>query len=279
MSQSPDWKSVTAVIKEYSATFYYGSLLLGGEARKGAWAVYAACRIGDNAVDDSTQPHADLQAWWEGLERAYSGRPVANWEQALTWALERFDIPLEAFAHMRQGFETDLGTVRMESQAQLMEYCYQVAGTVGRMIAPLGGATSPQAELAAVRLGQAMQLTNCLRDVGEDLEMGRVYLPADWLAEYDISIEDLRQGQVTPEYVALLSRLAAEARRLYREGLTGLRYLRQGRAAVALAAFQYQGILDKLEQSGYNNLTQRAALRPHERLLLLPRAILASGRH
>lgn len=141
MAQSPDWKSVTAVIKAYSATFYYGSLLFGGEARKGAWAVYAACRIGDNAVDDSTQPQADLQAWWEGLERAYGGRPVANWELALTWALQRFDIPLEAFAHMRQGFETDLGKVRMESQAQLMEYCYQVAGTVGRMIAPLGGAT------------------------------------------------------------------------------------------------------------------------------------------
>lgn len=278
MIQSPDWKSVTAVIRQYSATFYYGSLLFRGEARKGAWAVYAACRIGDNAVDDSSQPEADLEAWWQGLERAYAGHPQSNWEVALDWALQRFEIPLEAFAHMRQGFETDLGLVRMESQTQLMQYCYQVAGTVGRMIAPLGGANLPEAELAAVRLGQAMQLTNCLRDVGEDLGMGRIYLPTDLLAEYRISLDDLHQGRVTPEYVALLQRLATEARRLYREGLAGLRYLHQGRAAVALAAFQYQGILDKLEQSGFDNLNRRAALRPHERLLLLPRAILASNR-
>lgn len=276
MDKTPNWKAVSAIIRQYSATFYYGSLLFGGESRLGAWAVYAACRVGDNAVDDSTHPASDLERWWRGIERAYTGQPIEEWERGLHWALQRFNIPQEAFLHMRQGFEFDLGEVRVATHAQLMEYCYRVAGTVGRMIAPVGGAT-PEAEDAAVKLGQAMQLTNCLRDVGEDLEMNRVYLPTELLQRYHVSLEDLRQGRVTPEYIELLRTLSAEARQLYREGLKGLRQLRQGRAAVALAALQYQGILDKLEQSGFNNLTQRAALKPHERLMLLPRAFFTSA--
>ncbi|WP_027891330.1 phytoene/squalene synthase family protein [Calidithermus chliarophilus] len=272
----PNWTEVSAIIRRHSATFYLGSLLFRGEARKGAWAVYAACRLGDDAVDESPDPRADLERWWQGLGRAYAREPQAEWERALSWALERWEIPREAFADMHQGFAADLGAVRLQSSAELMNYCYQVAGTVGRMIAPIGGA-GPEAEEAAVKLGQAMQLTNCLRDVGEDLALGRVYLPAELLLRYGVALEDLRHGRVTPAYAALMGELAKEARRLYREGLRGLRHLRNGRAAVALAALQYQSILDKLEHNGWDNLSRRAALSPYERFKLLPKALWMRG--
>lgn len=272
----PNWTEVRAIIRRHSATFYLGSLLFRGEARKGAWAIYAACRLGDDAVDESPNPRADLERWWAGVGRAYAGEPEAEWERALAWALERWDIPREGFADMRQGFLCDLGPVRLQRMEELMTYCYQVAGTVGRMIAPIGGA-GLEAEEAAVRLGQAMQLTNCLRDVGEDLARGRVYIPAELLAGYGVSLEDLRHGRVTPAYAALMRELAGEARRLYREGLRGLGHLRNGRAAVALAALQYQGILDKLERGGWDNLSRRASLSPCERFRLLPRALWMRG--
>ncbi|RDI95124.1 phytoene/squalene synthase family protein [Meiothermus sp. QL-1] len=272
----PNWQAVSAVIRRHSATFYYGSLLFRGEARRGAWAVYAACRVGDDAVDESPYPEAELAAWWAGIERAYAGTPWKDWEVALAWALERWPIPKQAFADMREGFQTDLGLVRLETLAELYTYCYRVAGTVGLMIAPIGGA-GPEGREAAVRLGQAMQLTNCLRDVGEDLGRGRVYLPAELMRKHGVALEELYQGRVTPRYVRLMRELAEEARRLYREGLAGLEYLRNGRGAVALAALQYQGILDKLELLGWDNLSRRASLSPYERALLLPKALWLRG--
>lgn len=272
----PNWQAVSEIIRRHSATFYYGSLLFRGEARKGAWAVYAACRIGDDAVDESANPLADLYEWWAGVERVYAGVPREDWEVALAWALERWDIPQQAFADMREGFLADLNPVRLETMEELYTYCYRVAGTVGLMIAPIGGA-GEAGRGAAIKLGQAMQLTNCLRDVGEDLALGRVYLPAELMRKHEVSIEDLRQGCISPRYVALMRELAAEARRLYREGLGGLKYLQTGRGAIALAALQYQGILDKLELMGWDNLSRRASLSTYERVMLLPKAIWLRG--
>lgn len=273
----PDWKAVAATIRRHSATFYYGSLLFRGEARKGVWAIYAACRTGDDAVDASSDPKGELERWWEGVERAYRARPQKPWEHGLAWALERWEIPQAAFADMRQGFASDLEPLPPQTLAELLLYCYRVAGTVGRLVTPIAGVRSgeggKEAEEAAIKLGQAMQLTNCLRDVGEDLAMGRVYLPVEVMDRYGISPQDLRAKAVPQAYVGLMRELAAVARKLYREGLEGLRYLRQGRAAIALAALQYEGILDKLERSGWNNLSSRASLKTYERLLLVPRAI------
>ncbi|MGC8875777.1 phytoene/squalene synthase family protein [Thermus sp.] len=271
----PDWRALSQLVRAHSATFYLGSLLFPKEERKGAWAVYAACRLGDEAVDGEGGGEEALARWWAGVERAYGGRPKETWEQGLAWALERWPIPLEAFLHMREGFQTDLGPVRLQSEAELLTYCYRVAGTVGRMMVPITGG-GKEAEAQAIRLGQAMQLTNILRDVGEDLQRDRVYLPLDLLKVHGVEVEDLRAGRVPPGYPALMRALEGKARALYREGLEGLRHLRVGRAAIALAAFQYQGILDKLRLQGYDNLGRRAHLKAWERAPLLPRALLAA---
>ncbi|ULR39933.1 phytoene/squalene synthase family protein [Thermus sp. NEB1569] len=270
----PDWKALSRVIRLYSTTFYWGSLLFPKEERRGAWAVYAACRLGDEAVDGEGGGEGALARWWAGVERAYGGRPREAWEQGLAWALERWSIPFEAFLHMREGFYTDLGPVRLDSEAELLTYCYRVGGTVGRMIAPIAGGKG-EAEEKAIRLGQAMQLTNILRDVGEDLVRNRLYLPRALLQAHGVRLEDLREGRVTPGYRALMAHLEGRARSLYREGFSGLRHLRVGRAAIAFAALQYQGILDKLRLQGYDNLHRRAHLKPWERLWLLPKALWA----
>ncbi|BDG17497.1 phytoene synthase [Thermus scotoductus] len=266
----PDWKELASLVRIHSSTFYLGSLLFPPVERKGAWAVYAACRLGDEAVDGPGGGWEALSAWWDGVERAYEGRPKAAWEVGLAWALERWDIPFEAFRHMRDGFLTDLGPVRLKTEAELLRYCYQVGGTVGRMILAVAGGERTEEE--AIALGQAMQLTNILRDVGEDLSRNRIYLPEDLLARYGVRVEDLHAGRATPGYRALMAHLEAQARSLYREGLKGIPRLRVGKAAIALAALQYQGILDKLRLMGYENLGQRAHLKPWERLWLIPRA-------
>lgn len=270
----PDWKALSRLIRFHSTTFYWGSLLFPNEERKGAWAVYAACRLGDEAVDGEGGGEGALEGWWAGVERAYGGRPRENWEQGLAWALERWPIPFEAFRDMREGFRTDLGPVQLDSEEELFAYCYQVAGTVGRMITTIAGGAK-EAEEKAICLGQAMQLTNILRDVGEDLGRNRLYLPRTLLQAHGVRLEDLLEGRVTPGYRALMAHLEGRARNLYRQGLSGLRHLRVGRAAITLAALQYQGILDKLRLQGYDNLHRRAHLKPWERLWLLPKALWA----
>ncbi|MEZ0322126.1 MAG: phytoene/squalene synthase family protein [Thermus sp.] len=266
----PDWKRLANLVRRHSSTFYLGSLLLPKEERRGAWAVYAACRLGDEAVDGEGAGEGALAAWWAGVERAYQARPQADWEVGLAWALERWAIPFEAFCHMKEGFLTDLGPVRLRTEAELLHYCYQVGGTVGRMMAQVMGGEG--AEREAIALGQAMQLTNILRDVGEDLARDRVYLPESLLRRFAVSLEDLFARRATPGYRGLLAHLEAQARALYREGLKGIPRLRVGKAAIALATLQYKGILDKLRLMGYENLGRRAHLKPWERLWLLPRA-------
>ncbi|WP_243029713.1 phytoene/squalene synthase family protein [Thermus altitudinis] len=271
----PDWKALARILRRHSATFYWGSLLFPKEERKGAWAVYAACRLGDEAVDGPNAGEEALEAWWQGVERAFSGTPQEEWERGLAWALARWPIPKEAFEHMREGFRLDLGPVRLKTEEELLRYCYQVAGTVGRMMAPIAGG-GKEVEERAILLGQAMQLTNILRDVGEDLGRDRIYLPAELLERFGVSLGHLEEGRITPEYQNLMAYLESQARLLYQEGLKGLSGLRVGKGAVALAALQYQAILDKLRLSGYDNLRQRAHLKPWERLWLLPQAFRMS---
>lgn len=268
----PDWCAVARVIQNHSATFYFASLLFHPKARKAAWAVYAACRLGDDAVDESPTPRESLEAWWEGVERAYAGRPLFPWECALAWTLEEIPLPLQAFLDLRAGFLRDLEPVEIQDEEDLLQYSYQVAGTVGLLMAKVAGAKGGEEE--AIALGQAMQITNILRDVREDLARDRLYLPQNLLKRYGVRLEDLLEGRPGEGYPLLMGELLRLARGLYQKGLEGLPKLQTGRPAVALAALQYRGILDKLERRGFPNLKERVHLSPLERALLLPRAVL-----
>jgi 15-cis-phytoene synthase len=270
----------TRLTRQRSSTFFLGTTFFRGERRRAVTAVYAACRVGDDAVDDAVDPVQGarrLATWWAGVERAYSGAPdpAVAVEVALAWTLERFDIPKRAFDELRAGLTTDLGDVDLDTLDDLLLYCRRVAGVVGWLVAPIAGFRGGEETLGhALALGQAMQLTNVLRDVGEDLALGRCYLPRDLRERYGVDLETLRSGRVTPGYVALLEDLVARTHALYREGWRGIPRLHGVAAvAVAVAALNYEAIVPKLRQNGYDNLTRRAFLHPHERIALIPRAV------
>jgi len=271
--------------RAHSSTFYLGSRLFRGERRSAVTVIYAVCRAGDDAVDRATsasEARDRLAAWWAGIERAYAGSPdpEAAEEVGLAWVLERYDVPLPALEELYQGLASDLEPTAVANLDELMLYCRRVAGVVGWLVAPVAGYRGGRETLdMAMALGRAMQLTNVLRDVGEDLRLGRCYLPADLLAKYGVSLEQLRSGRVTPGYAALIEELADLTHRLYREGWRGIPRL-QGVAAlgVAVAALNYEAILRKLRRNGYDNLNRRAFLRPVERIALIPRALLQLAR-
>lgn len=278
----------TAATRAHSSTFYLGSRLFRGERRAAVTVIYAACRAGDDAVDEAPSAEAArerLAAWWAGIERAYAGTPDPDEavEVGLAWLLERYDVPREAFDELRLGLRSDLEPADVQDVDELMRYCRRVAGVVGWLVAPVCGYRGGDETLQmALALGNAMQLTNVLRDVGEDLRMGRCYLPADLRAKHGVDLDDLRAGRITPGYVALLEELAERAHALYREGWRGIPRL-HGVAAlgVGVAALNYEGILRKLRQNGFDNLNRRAYLRPVERVALIPRAlvgVVAGGR-
>jgi phytoene synthase len=261
--------------RHHSKTFYLGSRFFPDEQRFAVWAVYAACRSGDDSVDEGTLQGASerLEAWWYGIQRAYQGLPTDDCvSEALAWAVERYPIPLSAFHELYLGLRMDLDGHVYRDMHDLELYCRRVAGVVGFMITPICGYDGGDATLErALQLGQAMQLTNILRDVGEDALRGRVYVPADLLDRFGVTRDDVMNGQLSPEYVRLVQHLTQVARGWYREGAEGIPSLHgQGRVAVATAARAYEGILTALEGNGCDNFTRRASVSGTRKLLMIP---------
>ncbi len=275
--ETPLWavRHCRDLTRAHSKTFYLGSRLFPAQERMAVWAVYAACRLGDDIADegDPQGRRAALDQWWAQVAAALAGQdsdhPVYA---ALAWAARRHAIPEDAFQELYLGLRMDLEGQRYATMEDLALYCRRVAGVVGFMIAPICGFDGGDATLArALQLGQAMQLTNILRDVGEDLERGRVYLPADLMAHFGVTDGTLHAGRVTPAYTDLMRDLSAQARHWYREGRAGLPRLRgSGRLAVATAARAYEGILDALEAQGYDNFRHRAHVSGPRKLLMVP---------
>nr|WP_027481624.1 phytoene/squalene synthase family protein [Deinococcus pimensis] len=264
-----------ALTRHHSKTFYLGSRFFPHEQRLAVWAVYAACRDGDDAVDEGPPEGAAdrLDAWWNRVERAYQGRPTDDCvSEALAWAVERYAIPQGAFHELLLGLRMDLDGHEYRDARDLDLYCRRVAGVVGFMIAPICGYDGGQGTLErALRLGQAMQLTNILRDVGEDAARGRLYLPRDVMDRFGVTRADVMDARLSPQYEALLRHLCAQARDWYREGSAGIPRLHgRGRVAVATAARAYEGILTSLEENGWDNFTRRASVSGTRKLLMIP---------
>ena len=267
--------------RAHSKTFYFGSRFFPPAQRKAVWAVYAACRRGDDIADEPGGGADALEHWWASTRTALSvqGRLAGQSQPhpvdtALSWAASQYPLPEGAFHELYLGLQMDLGGAEYRELADLELYCRRVAGVVGFMIAPICGYSGGEQTLDyALQLGQAMQLTNILRDVGEDLERGRVYLPADLMARCGVTRAVLEAGQVTPGYRELMRELSTLARGWYRQGRAGLPYLHgSGRLAVTAAARAYEGILDALEANDYDNFSRRAHVSGPRKLLMLPGA-------
>ncbi|WP_293914201.1 phytoene/squalene synthase family protein [Deinococcus sp.] len=265
--------------RSHSKTFYFGSRFFPLAQRQAVWAVYAACRRGDDIADEPGGGEVALERWWQSTCASLSGQQTGGGgphpiDTALSWAAWQFPIPQSAFHELYLGLQMDLGGAEYRDMADLELYCRRVAGVVGFMIAPICGYGGGEQTLQnALQLGQAMQLTNILRDVGEDLERGRVYLPADLMAQCGVTRATLEAGQVTPGYRELMRVLSAQARAWYKQGRAGLPYLHgSGRLAVTAAARAYEGILDALEANDYDNFSRRAHVSGPRKLMMLPGA-------
>jgi phytoene synthase len=266
------------ITREASKSFFLSTLLLPQPKRRAIQALYAFLRTTDNIVDDggAGATLAALEGW-----RIRSRRAVADQDHPvlLAWAdtRARFGVPQALAEELIDGVAMDLTVTRYDTFDALQRYCYCVASTVGLMslhiIGSVDGRAETMAEAApyAAQLGLAMQLTNILRDVGEDARLGRIYLPVDELRGAGYGEDELLTGAITPPFRALLDAQIDRANALYEASLPGIALLHpESRFAIASAASIYRGILPKIVANDYDVFTRRAHLNLREKLMLLP---------
>jgi 15-cis-phytoene synthase len=259
------------VTKENSKTFYVASSLLPRVKRQAIRALYAFCRITDDFIDQTHQDPRELLGLWKNP--SISSEPQPNELIALAWAdtRNRYNIPWQYSQQLIHGVSQDMVKTRYDYFDELTQYCYGVASTVGLMSMHIVGFTDQKAYPYAIRLGVALQLTNILRDVGDDWRAGRVYLPKSELETFKLTYDDLAEGNVTPNWRAFMRYQITRNRRLYTEAKPGIDYLnRDGRFAIAAAADLYQEILGEIENNDYNVFTQRASVSTMKKLTKIP---------
>lgn len=281
------------ITAKYSKTFYLGTMLMSEEKRRAIWAIYVWCRRTDELVDGPQAKFTTddtLDQWEQHLESVFAGHPVADEDVALVDTLSRFPIDIEPFRDMIAGQRMDLYRSRYETYEELELYCYRVAGTVGLMSTAVMGMDLQQYTAPwncyqdikppveeAIALGIANQLTNILRDVGEDARRGRIYLPLEDLERFNYTEQDLMKGVIDDRWQALMQFEIQRARDCFHEAERGITALSpDARWPVWAALMLYRGILDQIERNGYDVFTERAYVSDWRKALYLPSALLRS---
>lgn len=253
------------VTKEFGTSYYTATLLFPADTREAVFAVYGLVRTADEIVDSENS--GDMQtalqklqefedAWQTAYEHGYSGDPILY---AAAWVFRTYSIPFvysqDFFAAMR----TDTHTTRYETYVDLEKYMYGSAAVIGLILTRIIGAKSDDALPRAAALGNAMQLTNFLRDIREDyVERGRIYIPQEELRMFGVTEEMIAREEVAPEFKELMKFEIARARALYAQADTGIPLLtRSGRKPVRLARVLYSKILDRIEDAHYDVFSQR----------------------
>ncbi len=259
------------ITRRHSKSFALCTRFLPPAKRRAVWAVYAFCRTADDIVDRNTAAPgrlAAIDAWEAELRAAYAGCASNPIFVAFADAATRYGVPLAAALDLLRGARLDVTVSRYATYDDLRDYCYLVASTVGVLVTPILGALDGAAVGDAIALGHAMQLTNILRDVGEDAGLNRIYLPADEMERFGYTEADLFAGVVDERFVALMRFQIERARRLYRAAEPGIARLHpESRYAVRLALQLYQGILGAIEANRYDVFTKRAYVPARTKLL------------
>ncbi|PUZ67994.1 hypothetical protein GQ55_3G478900 [Panicum hallii var. hallii] len=268
------------VCAEYAKTFYLGTQLMTPERRKAVWAIYVWCRRTDELVDGPNASYITptaLDRWEKRLEDLFEGRPYDMYDAALSDTVSKFPVDIQPFKDMIEGMRLDLWKSRYRTFDELYLYCYYVAGTVGLMTVPVMGiapdskASAESVYNAALALGIANQLTNILRDVGEDARRGRIYLPLDELAQAGLTEDDIFRGKVTDKWRRFMKGQIQRARLFFDEAEKGVAHLDSAsRWPVLASLWLYRQILDAIEANDYNNFTKRAYVGKARKLLSLP---------
>ncbi len=266
------YRQAERITAEHSKSFYLASALLPEEKRSAVRALYAFCRTVDDIVDEAAEDNRESQLdYWREVTKTASA-PTDDLV-ALAWAdtLARYHIPRHYALQLIDGVARDLTQSRYQTFGELATYCYGVASTVGLMSMYIVGFKSNDAVPYAIKLGVALQMTNILRDVGEDYRNGRLYLPREELVFYGIREQDIAEGRVTDNWRQFMKFQIERTRQIYAESWAGVKMLeREGQLAIGAASVFYQGILDEIEKNDYDVFTKRASLSAWEKLRRVP---------
>ena len=270
MSEAQDWVARKAAAS--GSSFYYAFRFLPAERRDAITAYYAFCREVDDIADGALSPDVAAQklGWWrEEVARTFEGRPTHPATQALFPHLAAYGLEPNVLLGVIDGCEMDLQQARYASFDALAHYCHLVAGVVGeaaaRIFAPCSDATIAYAH----RLGLALQLTNIIRDVGEDAQRGRIYLPTDELRQHGVPAADLLEARYSDNFTALMRQQAARAHEQYDAALALLPAAeRRAQKPGLMMASIYRALLREIEAGGFQVLHQRMTLPPLRKLWL-----------
>jgi len=259
------FSAARAITKQHAKTFYFASLFLPEEKRPAAYAVYALCRISDDTVDaDSSSTVAvakNLSRIQGSLNAVYDGSPLTDdLLIAFKQTVATYAIPKLYFDELIDGMYMDLKKHTYEDFDELYRYCYKVAGVVGLIMLKIFGSNNPAAETHAVQLGVAMQLTNILRDIREDFQRGRVYLPQNELEKFGLSSDSLSNGVVDAAFKSFMQLQISRARDYYEQSAAGIRMITDSRSRFVVCAMKdmYAGILSAIEKIDYDVFRARA---------------------
>ncbi|MEN9539390.1 MAG: hypothetical protein RLZZ126_1625 [Pseudomonadota bacterium] len=254
------------------SSFYYAFLFLPRDRRLAITAFYGFCREIDDVVDETTDPSVARQklAWWrDEVKASYAGSPTHPVTKALLPCTNAYGIEQRHLQAVIDGCQMDLDQTRYLDFAELKTYCHLVASVVGEVAARIFGQTEPQTTAYAHSLGLALQLTNIIRDVGEDAMRGRIYIPIDELKRFDVKAHEILSRQTSDRFVALMAFQAQRARHWYGQALELLpcQDSRRQKPGLMMASI-YRTLLDEIERDGFQVMNQRTSLPPLRKLWL-----------
>ncbi len=280
--------------QQWAKTFYLGTLLLPQEKRKAIWAIYVWCRRTDEIMDSveaSTKSQDELSdnldEWEENTKNVFKGNIKSELDSVLLDTIEKYPQSIQPYLDMIDGQRMDLNKFRYKDFDELKLYCYRVAGTVGLMTQNVMGIDSaytsapwsamPDPSEAAIALGIANQLTNILRDVGEDRHRGRIYLPQADIEKFNYSEEELLKGEINNQWKALMNFQLTRARDWFQKSEDGIKWLSSdARWPVWTSLRLYRGILDSIERLDYDVFNNRAFVKNSVKAFEIPISFLIS---
>jgi|GEM_PF-390847 len=269
--QNKEINEINEVISRHSKTFSLSTLFLPPQKAQDIRILYAFCRMTDELADNPESSLAKLEEWEKDF---LQDNPNNSIPRSFRQVLDKYQIPLQYPQDLIRGCKRDFTQKHYENISDLSSYCYQVASTVGLMSMYIIGFDQKNSEKAhqkAVEAGIALQLTNILRDVGEDLARGRIYLPIEDLSKYNLSIEQTEDWEESVDFKYLIQGEIRRAREYYQSAWQGIKYLNwSGRIAVACALTMYEQILKHIELNNFDVIKRRAYVPFREKISLLP---------
>lgn len=254
--------SAQAITKKFAKTYYFASRFLPKDKRYAAYSIYAICRISDECVDDN-KGIADTEKLMQikkDIDLVYAGAALDdNLWLVFKNAINRYQIPKDYFDKIIEGMEMDLNKQHYANFNELYEYCYRVAGVVGLIMLKIFGNNEPKAKEHAVSLGIAMQLTNILRDIKEDLRRGRVYLPEDEMQKFGVTQSNISEEKIDERFKDFLKFQIKRAREYYAHSGQGIKLINDAKSRFMVLAMKeiYSKILDAIEDNGYDVFSRR----------------------